>query len=170
MFCAELSRKRNFLRCAHTSFVLSPESTHLLLKGKYHCATDLLFDWFACVELDRDLKVWWNPNQSNRRSAVQRYFPLQSKWVFSAQTFIMRGQKHYWNWNTRCHKCRNRSKKALHCASDAGSYEIVENEWLKDPQKWRRTSHTTLFITILVHDTSLSYYNLFCICTYAKLT
>ena len=79
MFNAELSRKRSFLRCAHTSFVLSPESTHLLLKGKYHCATDLLFDWFACVELDRDLKVWWNPNQSNRRSAVQQYFPLQSK-------------------------------------------------------------------------------------------
>ena len=29
--------------------------------------------------------AWPNPNRSNRRSAVQWYFPLQSKWVFSAQ-------------------------------------------------------------------------------------
>ena len=27
--------------------------------------------------------VWPKPNQSNRRSALQWYFPLQSKWVFS---------------------------------------------------------------------------------------
>ena len=49
---------------------------------------DLLFDWlgfscFAYVKLDRDLQVWLNPNQSNRRYAVQLYFPLQSKWVLS---------------------------------------------------------------------------------------
>ena len=36
-----------------------------------HCTADLLFDWlgfscFACVELERDLQVWSNPNQSNR--------------------------------------------------------------------------------------------------------
>ena len=56
--------------------------THLLHKGKYHCMTNLLFDWlgfsyFACVELDRDLQVWSNPNQSNRRSAMQWYFPFE---------------------------------------------------------------------------------------------
>ena len=53
---------------------------------------DLLFDWigfsgFAYVKLDRDLQVWLNPNQSNRRYAVQLYFPLQSKWVLSACSF-----------------------------------------------------------------------------------
>ena len=41
---------------------------------------DLPFDWlgfscFAYVELDTDLQVWSNPNQSNRRW----YFSLQSK-------------------------------------------------------------------------------------------
>ena len=53
-----------------------PENTHLCCKGKYHCASGLLFDQlgfscFVCVELDRDLQVWLDPNQSNRRSAVQ---------------------------------------------------------------------------------------------------
>ena len=33
-----------------------------------------------------DFLVWLDPNQSNRRSAVQWYFPLQSKWVFSDWT------------------------------------------------------------------------------------
>ena len=61
---------------------------HLHCKGKYHCTADLLFDWlefsyFGYVELDSDLQVWSNPNQSNR-SVVQWYFPLRSKWVFSA--------------------------------------------------------------------------------------
>ena len=51
-----------------------PENTHLLRKGKYHCMTDLLFDWlgfscFAYIELDRGIQVWSNLNQSNRRSA-----------------------------------------------------------------------------------------------------
>ena len=58
-----------------------------------HCTADLQFDWlgfswFDCVELDRDLQVWLNPNQSNRRSAVQWYFPFQSKWVFSAVIYL----------------------------------------------------------------------------------
>ena len=26
---------------------ISPENTHLLRKGKYHCTADLLFDWFG---------------------------------------------------------------------------------------------------------------------------
>ena len=55
---------------------IQPENTHLLCKGKSHCMAELLFDQlrfscFACVELDRDLQVWSNPNQSNRRSAIQ---------------------------------------------------------------------------------------------------
>ena len=56
---------------------LQPEKTQLLRKVKYHCTADLLFDYFGriqllCfVELDRDLQVWFNPNQSNRRLAVQ---------------------------------------------------------------------------------------------------
>ena len=51
---------------------------------------DLLFDWlgfsyFGCVELDRHLQVWSNPHQSNGRSAIQRYFPLQSKYTQGKQ-------------------------------------------------------------------------------------
>ena len=58
------------------------ENTHLLHKGKYHCTTDLLFDWFgfSCfveLKLQTDLLVWPNPNRSNRRSAVQWYFPFK---------------------------------------------------------------------------------------------
>ena len=34
--------------------------------------------YFAHVELETDLVVWSNPNQSNRRSAVQKYFSLIS--------------------------------------------------------------------------------------------
>ena len=63
-------------------------NTHFLHKEKFHCTADLLLYWlgfscFAYVELDRDLQVWLNPDQPNRRSAIQWYFILQSKWVFS---------------------------------------------------------------------------------------
>ena len=52
------------------------ENTDLLCKGKYHCMTDLLFDWFG---FDRTCKCLsnstqpnqMNPNQSNRRLAMQ---------------------------------------------------------------------------------------------------
>ena len=62
----------------------SPENTHLLCKGKYHCTADLQFDWFGfdqtCTSLSNStLAKQLDPNQSNRRSAIQRYFPLQSK-------------------------------------------------------------------------------------------
>ena len=68
------------------------ENTHWLLKGKYHCTADLLFDWcrFSCfveLKLKTDLLVLPNPNRSNRRSAIEWYFPLWSKWVFSALSF-----------------------------------------------------------------------------------
>jgi hypothetical protein len=51
-----------------------------ILKGKYHCTIDLLFDWFgiSCMTTD-NLFLFakqTNPNQSNRRSTVQLYFPL----------------------------------------------------------------------------------------------
>ena len=42
------------------------------------------FSWFAYVELASTLFDWLNPNQSNRRSAKQWYFPLWR--VFSAVT------------------------------------------------------------------------------------
>ena len=54
--------------------------TYLIHKGKY-CMDDLLFDWFGFSLLVRP-----NPNQSNRRSAVQWDFSLRSMWVFSAVT------------------------------------------------------------------------------------
>ena len=48
-------RKTNFAgwhnRCNRRVHILNhnvtPENTHLLCKGKYHCTTDLLFDWFG---------------------------------------------------------------------------------------------------------------------------
>ena len=66
----------------------STEKTYLLCNVKYHCAADLLFEWFG---FDQTYKSpsnstqakQLNPNQSNRRSVVQWYFPLWSKWVFS---------------------------------------------------------------------------------------
>ena len=71
-----LSLSLSLSLCIHDTFVmLSSENTHSFCKGKYHYMADLLFDWlrfscFDCVELDRDLQVWKNPNQSNR-SVVQ---------------------------------------------------------------------------------------------------
>ena len=46
------------------------------------CFTCFGFSCFAHVELTTYLLVWSNPNQSDRGSAIQWYFPLQSKWVF----------------------------------------------------------------------------------------
>jgi hypothetical protein len=47
-----------------------------ILKGKYHCAVDLLFDWFgiSCMLTDNFylFAKQANPNQLNRRSMVQR--------------------------------------------------------------------------------------------------
>ena len=40
------------------------------------------FSCFVYVELDAYYLVSLNPNQSNRRSDLQWYFPLRSKWVF----------------------------------------------------------------------------------------
>jgi hypothetical protein len=49
--------------------------------GKYHCTIDLLFDWFGLgcfANKNKKLSVviLLIPNQSIRRSTVQRYFPL----------------------------------------------------------------------------------------------
>ena len=57
--------------------------THFVRGGKYHCMADLLFvlfgfSCFAYTELETYLLVWLNPNQSNRTSACQWYFPLIS--------------------------------------------------------------------------------------------
>ena len=51
------------------------------LKGKYHLSANLLFIGFVFNCFARASLVWLNPNQSNRRSAVQWYFPLW--WVLS---------------------------------------------------------------------------------------
>ena len=73
---------REWVRIAVDKAMEQPYNTHLLRKGKHHCMADLLFNWlgfscFACVELDRYLQLWLNPNQSNRRSAIQLYFPYK---------------------------------------------------------------------------------------------
>ena len=59
----------------HKLFIrLATENTNC--KGRYHCTADLLcilfeFRCFAYVELASTLPACSNPNQSNRRSAVQ---------------------------------------------------------------------------------------------------
>ena len=59
-----------------------------LYKGKYHCKADLFylcgFRWFVYVELATELLGWLNPNESNKRTALQWYFHLRSKRVLSA--------------------------------------------------------------------------------------
>ena len=65
------------------------ENTHLLRK-KYYCTDDILLNWFvfdsACKSEDNfNVPMLLSPNQLNWRSAVQRYFSLQSKWVFPGQ-------------------------------------------------------------------------------------
>jgi hypothetical protein len=48
-------------------------------RGKYHGTIELLFDWFGLVCFaKKKLSVFIQliPSQSNRRSMVQRYFPL----------------------------------------------------------------------------------------------
>ena len=64
------------------SFCANPENTNLS-ESITEQLTSCLF-WFSCfayVKLASALLVWLNPNQSNRRSAKQWYFPL--RWVFS---------------------------------------------------------------------------------------
>ena len=57
------------------------ENTYLVGKSIAVPTVDLLFDWFGFRSLikliiSKDLLVWLNPNQLNRRSAVQRKFYL----------------------------------------------------------------------------------------------
>ncbi len=46
-----------------------------IVKGKYHCTFDLLFDWFGISCMTRQFLILFakqtNPKQSNRRSTVQ---------------------------------------------------------------------------------------------------
>ena len=111
-----------FFTFSWTPVILSPENTHLLCNRKYHCTADLLFDWlgfscFACVELERDLQVWSNPNQSNRW-AVQWNFPLWSNWVFSAlsygETSSINSNLFSWNFQPELFRDVRRTKS---CAS-----------------------------------------------------
>jgi hypothetical protein len=45
---------------------------HGILRGKYHCTIDLLFDWFGLVCFaNKNKNCQLIPNQSNRKSKVQ---------------------------------------------------------------------------------------------------
>ncbi len=46
------------------------------LRGLYHCTIDLLFDLFCNKNKKLSVVIQLIPNQSNRRSTVQWYFPL----------------------------------------------------------------------------------------------
>ena len=74
-----INQAYNLAQSRHSALYIRAENTHL--KGKYHCTADLLFilfefSCFAYVELATDLLVCLNQNQSNRRRAIQQYFPL----------------------------------------------------------------------------------------------
>ena len=81
---------QNNLNCNNkNNLILGAENTYLLCKGKYHCMADLLFDRLGFGQTSKSVYSFnstkqLNPNQSKRRSAVQWYFPLRSKWVFPA--------------------------------------------------------------------------------------
>ena len=60
------------------------ETVNLLCKGKYRCTADLLFYRLGFNRKSKSIIVnfnasFWTQNQSNRRSAVHLFFPLQSK-------------------------------------------------------------------------------------------
>ena len=61
---------------AYRVFVkIEPENTHLLCKGKHHCAADLMFytfgfSCFACDELTTYLLAWLHANPSTRKSVI----------------------------------------------------------------------------------------------------
>ena len=70
-----------------------PENSLLLHKGKYQWMADVVFvllgySCFSHAKLVTYLLVWLNQNQSNRRSAVQWYFPLWSKWVLTGLSIV----------------------------------------------------------------------------------
>ncbi len=57
-------------------------SARITKGGKYHCTDDLLFGWFGISYMTTDRQSLFlfakqtDPNQSNRRSTLQCYFPL----------------------------------------------------------------------------------------------
>ena len=74
----------------------SAEDTHFLHKGKYHCMADIFFDWFGFEQICKSLSnstqaKQLNPNRSNRRPAIEWYFPLWSNWVYSGFRFKFSG-------------------------------------------------------------------------------
>ena len=82
-----------------------PENTHLLCKWKFHSMADLLLDWFDLNQIWKSVSnstqaKQLNPKQSNRRSAIQWYFPLWSKCLWSAYWnffCLISGKTHVWN-------------------------------------------------------------------------
>jgi len=71
-----------------------PSLDQSLFRGKYHCTVDLLFDRFgmSCMTTDNFcfyLQKRLNPNQSNRRSTVQWYFPFSIPWFVASVACII---------------------------------------------------------------------------------
>ena len=63
------------------------QNTQLLCKAKYNCMVNFLFDWFVFDQTSKYVSNsrWQakqlNPNQSIKRSVIQSYFSMWSKWV-----------------------------------------------------------------------------------------
>ena len=79
LLCMLCLRKGIVTRGREHSFTLSGEVS------LYGWSPVFLFGFscFVYAEVVTYLIVWFNPKQSNRRSAIQWYFPLWIKWVFS---------------------------------------------------------------------------------------
>ena len=85
------------------------------------CLTGLDSDAFAYVESKADLLVW--SNKSNRRSAVQWYLPLQSKWGLTASIKYLRPAKTL--------------------AGDQLEQELFSCPWSSRPQKMKNRTTTS---------------------------
>ena len=104
------------------------ENTHLLRKEKYHWTADLLFDQLGFGQTSKPVYSFnstkqLNPNQTNRSSAVQWYFPLWSKWVFSALGQINRKPRPFW------------SPKIIFCLIKLGANLVDFLIWVKKNTK-----------------------------------
>ncbi len=99
-------------------------------KGKYHCTIDLLFDWFglACfANKNKKLSVVLQliPNQSNWRSTVQWYFPLE----YSLQKCLNLIMK-------ECHPVWQEQKNFPSLSLDFSFHHFLQFNWAELIESW----------------------------------
>ena len=66
------------------------EDAHSLCKGKYRCTTDHLFNWFGFNQSNKSVDNLNIALQASKTGQpYSKYFPLQSKWVFSGTCSVV---------------------------------------------------------------------------------